>query len=97
MEEYQNAIAGNEHLMAKNPATLTKEEREKLQKIVAATKEIQNKLTMSAVANNIIFNETIKNNLKTVFESELDGRSLFPTNTAIRYAKFKVQLVHVED
>ncbi|MGZ5190854.1 MAG: hypothetical protein ACXWCZ_07510, partial [Flavisolibacter sp.] len=97
MADYQNAIAGNEHLMGKDPATMTKDEREKMQKIVAATNAIQNKLTASAVMSNVIFNESLKNNLKTVFESEVNGRVLFPRNTSIKHAIFKVQIVHVEE
>ena len=96
MAEYKNAIEGNEYLLAMDPSKMTKEEREKMQKIVTATKSIQNKLTVSAVANNIIFNEPLKNNLKTVFENEVDGRVLFPSNTKIQYAKFKVEIRHVE-
>ena len=96
MAEYQKAIAGNEQLMAKDPATMTKEEREKLQKVVAATQNIQAKLTTAAAAYNVLFKESLQNNLKTVFEKEIDGRALFPRNTAIQLAKFKIQLIHVE-
>lgn len=96
MADYQNAIAGNEHLLGKDPATMTKEERDKMQKIVAATNAIQNKLNVSAVMNNVLFIESLKNNLKTVYEGEVDGRTLSPRNTSILYAKFKVQIIHVE-
>ena len=96
MAEYQKAIAGNEQLMGKDPATMTKEERERLQKVVAATQNIQTKLTTAAAAFNLLLIEGLQNNLKTVFEKEIDGRVLLPGNTAIQLAKFKVQLVHVE-
>ena len=97
MADYQNAIAGNEHLIGKDPKTMTKEEQEKMQKIVAATNAIQNKLNVSAVANNVLIYGALDNNLKTVFDYEADGRILSPRNTAINYAKFKVQIVHVEE
>jgi hypothetical protein len=96
MDEYNNAIAGNEHLVKKDPATLTKEERDKLAKIVAASKKIENMMVSTAVVNNIFIKESLRNNLKTVFESELDGRELFPKNKSIIYAKFKVKIMHVE-
>jgi hypothetical protein len=97
MDEYNKAIAGNQELMGKDPASMTAEERDRLQKMVAATQKVQTKLTTAAAAYNVLFIESVQNNLKTVFEKEIDGRQLFPRNTSIQHAKFKVQLVHVED
>ena len=96
MEEYNKAIAGNEELLSKDPATMTKDERERLQKLVAASQSIQQKMTDAATSHNLLFKESVQNNLKTVFEKELDGKILFPKNTSIQHAKFKVRLVHVE-
>ncbi|HYE55487.1 MAG TPA: hypothetical protein VD996_11605 [Chitinophagaceae bacterium] len=97
MDQYKKNIAGNEALLKKDPATMTPEERERLAKLASASQDIQNKMVSSAAAFSLLLKESLKNNLKTVFESELDGKVLFPKNTAIQHAKYKVKLIHVED
>ena len=97
MEEYQKGVAGKEALLSKDPATLTAEERKQLQQLVASSQNVQSKLMESAAAYNVLIKEEVRNNLKTVFEKIVDGKSLFPENKGIIKANFRVKIVHVEE
>lgn len=93
MEEYSKAVAGNEQLAQKDPASMTPEEREKLQKLVSASQRIQNIMNGSATAYNLLLKGELQNHSETVFEKELNGKMLSP-NPAVQQAIYHVTIVH---
>jgi hypothetical protein len=93
MDEYEKHIAPYKHLMDKDPATLTAAEQEQLRKVVTASQEIRNKVNMPSPFGYLLKGR-LKNSDKTVFDEQIDGKVLFPRNTAIQEAIMRVRIDH---
>ena len=96
MDKYKEFMAANPGMGQKDPSKMTPKELEQMHKAMSAGKDMVN-VVQSALPNSFLFKDRLMNNSKIVFDTQLNGKELFPENTAIQFAIFKVKIEHYEE
>ncbi len=94
MDIHKKHVEPHAALMGKDPSAMTPEEIRKVNELLLASADIS-ALTQAPSPFSFLVKGKLQNKNPVVFEHRLDGKKLFPENTAIVYAYFNVKIEHI--